>query len=118
MSYLIYWNYQDFSESLTIIFILFFSGLCTAVSVLRSSHITFEGLGNYLLYSQIIALFINLLLNFTLIPIYGIIGAAISTLVSQLCGLILSNLFFKKLKMFLRIQLKSLNFINVFKLIK
>lgn len=118
MNYLIYWNYQDFSESLTIIFILFFSGLFTAVSVTRSSYITFEGLGNYLLYSQIIALFINLLLNFTLIPIYGIIGAAISTLVSQLCGLILSNLFFKKLKMFLRIQLKSLNFLNAFKLIK
>jgi O-antigen/teichoic acid export membrane protein len=118
MNYLIYWNYQDFSESLTIIFILFFSSLCTAVSVLRSSHITFEGLGNYLLYSQIIALFINLLLNFILIPIYGIIGAAISTLVSQLCGLILSNLFFKKLKMYLKIQLKSLNVLNVLKLIK
>ena len=118
MNYLIYWNYQDFSESLTIIFILFFSGLFTAVSVTRSSYITFEGLGNYLLYSQIIALFINLLLNITLIPIYGIIGAAISTLVSQLCGLILSNLFFKKLKIFLRIQLKSLNFKNAFKLIK
>lgn len=118
MNYLTYWYYQDFSESLSVIFILFFSALCTAVSVLRSSHITFEELGNYLLYSQIIALFINLLLNLILIPIYGLKGAAISTLVSQICGLILSNLFFKKLKMYLIIQIKSLNLLNVLKLLK
>lgn len=118
MNYLIYLNYQAFSESFTIIFILFFSSLATAVSVLRSSHITFEGLGKYLLYSQIIALFINLLLNFLLIPIYGIIGAATATLFSQLFGLILSNLFFKKLKMYLKIQIKSLNVLNMLKLIK
>lgn len=118
MSYLIYWKYEEFSESLPILFILFFSALCTAMSVIRSTHITLEGLGNYLLYSQIIALFINLSLNFSLIPIYGIKGAAISTLVSQICGLVLSNMFFKELKMFIKIQLKSLNIINLLKLIK
>ena len=109
---------EEFSESLPVLFILFFSALCTSMSVIRSSHITFEGLGNYLLYSQIIALLINLLLNFSLIPIYGIKGAAISTLVSQIFGLILSNLFFKELKMFIKIQIQSLNVINLFKLLK
>lgn len=116
--FLIYLKYEKFSESLSIIFILFFSALCTAVSVLRSSHITFAGLGNYLLYSQISALLINIVLNFSLIPVYGLKGAAVATLISQICGLILSNMFFDRLKFYLKIQIKSLNFLNLLNNIK
>ena len=65
--------------------------------------------------SQIIAVFINIVLNYLMIPKIGIYGAAIATIITQFSSLLLSNYFFKDGKEVFWIQLKSLNPINIYK---
>lgn len=105
----------EFYDSISIFLILLFSALITTISVLRSSHIAIVNAGRILLITQLIALFINFILNFSLIPIIGLKGAALSTLISQFCSLILSNFYFKDLRFFFKIQLKSINIFNTIK---
>lgn len=109
---------NDYIESLPIFGILFFSALASSVSVLRSTHLTLKKRGKILLYTQLISLIINLILNIYLIPILGIKGAAFATLIAQFWGLLISNIFFNDLRFYLKLQLKSLNIKNSFNALK
>lgn len=76
-------------------------------SVLRSSHITFIEQGHILLSAQVFSLFTNILLNFLLIPILGLRGAAIATFVTVAISLLLSNYLFRDTKVLFWIQTKA-----------
>ncbi len=78
-------------------------------AILRSSHFTLTKGTNILMISQIIAVFVNVGLNFILIPIIGIYGAAIATIITQFSSLFISNLFFKNGREVFKIQLKAFN---------
>lgn len=78
-------------------------------AILRSSHFTLTKGTNILMISQIIAVFVNVGLNFILIPIIGIYGAAIATIITQFSSLFISNLFFKNGREVFKIQLKAIN---------
>jgi O-antigen/teichoic acid export membrane protein len=58
-------------------------------------------------YRDLAGLFSNLLLNFILIPNYGALGAAVSTLISYFFASVLANLFYKEAKQVLVLMLKS-----------
>lgn len=58
-------------------------------------------------YRDLTGLFSNLFLNIVLIPKYGALGAAFSTLISYFFASVLSNLFFKETKQVLILMLKS-----------
>lgn len=73
------------------------------VSILFSNMATFEGSifsankqTKYLFYTVIIAAASSLILNFILIPIWGILGACISVLVAQVISVITRIFFLKK----------------------
>tara|TARA_B100000886_G_scaffold190530_1_gene131116 strand:+ start:14151 stop:15437 length:1287 start_codon:yes stop_codon:yes gene_type:complete len=83
-------------------------------AILRSSHFTLTKGTNILMISQIIAVFVNIGLNFILIPIIGIYGAAVATIITQFSSLFISNLFFKNGREVFKIQLKALNPIYIF----
>jgi O-antigen/teichoic acid export membrane protein len=76
-------------------------------SALRSSHITLIKKGYILLYSQIASLALNIVFNYLLIPIYGLQGAAFSTLVTITGSLLISNYFFMHTKPIFWVQLKA-----------
>tara|TARA_B110000211_G_scaffold46695_1_gene50057 strand:- start:8974 stop:10257 length:1284 start_codon:yes stop_codon:yes gene_type:complete len=101
-------------ESLDIFFILLIGGFFMYSSIFRSSHYTITGNTKVLMISQIIAIFINVLLNFILIKKLGIAGAATATVVTLFLSLTLSNIFFKDGKKVFFIQIKSINPKNIF----
>ena len=82
---------------------------------LRAGHYTLINQGNVLMYSQIISVIFNVILNFVLINAIGIYGAAIATGITQGISLMVSNLFFGKTgREVFKWQLKGLNPIHIF----
>jgi O-antigen/teichoic acid export membrane protein len=61
---------------------------------LRAGHYTLINRGNILMYSQIISVILNVILNYMLINTIGVFGAAIATGITQGISLMVSNLFF------------------------
>lgn len=106
---------NEYSKSAHIFIIHLIGALFIYNAALRSSHFTIAGYTKVLMISQIIAVFMNILLNYILIPKIGITGAAVATVITQFYSLFLSNLFYKKSKNIFFIQLKSLNLFNFFK---
>lgn len=63
-----------------------------------SSSISARGKPELNMYTSIISMIINIVLNFILIPIYDIYGAAISTTISYTCNTIFKIIIIKKLE--------------------
>lgn len=85
-------------------------------AALRAGHFTLINRGNILMYSQIVSVVLNIVLNYVLINSMGIYGAAIATSITQGISLMISNLFFgKDGKEVFKWQIKALNPIYIFK---
>ncbi|NLJ17766.1 flippase [Globicatella sulfidifaciens] len=82
-------------------------------AALRSSHFTLTRNTNVMMYSQVAAVLLNVILNYLAIPLLGVYGAAISTVITEFASLFLLNLFFKDGKEVFLIQLKGLNPMNI-----
>ncbi len=78
-------------------------------AILRSGHFTLTGNGSILMITQIVTVVLNIILNWSLIPIWGMNGAAIATAVSQFVSLFISNFFFKDARFVLKAQIKGFN---------
>jgi O-antigen/teichoic acid export membrane protein len=76
-------------------------------AALRSSHITLIKRGYVILISQIISLVLNIILNYLLIPYYGLWGAAFSTFLTIIISLLLSNYLFSATRKIFWIQLAA-----------
>ena len=100
---------EMYSESLYIFQIHIIGVFFMYNAILRSSHFTLTKTSYILMISQIIAVFLNIILNFILISKSGIYGAAFSTVFTQFFSLLLSNFFFSKSKKIFWIQIKGLN---------
>lgn len=87
-------------------------------AVLRSSHFTLTKNTHVMIVSQMIAVALNVALNFILIPSIGIYGAAIATVVTEFSSLFMLNIFFKSGKEVFYMQLKALNPRHIYGLIK
>ena len=83
---------------------------------LRAGHYTLINRGNILMYSQMISVIVNVVLNYALIKHVGLFGAAIATGITQGISLLISNLFFgEEGKKVFKWQMAGLNPINAFK---
>jgi O-antigen/teichoic acid export membrane protein len=99
----------EYSRSLNIFNIHILGSFFMYNAVLRSSHYTLTKDTHIMMYSQLAAVLLNIILNLILIPIIGIIGAAIATTVTQGISLLISNYFFIKGKKVFWLQLKGIN---------
>jgi len=79
----ILWGGQ-YTKASTALSILAFGYLIDALVGRVGSFLNSTGYTRYILYNNIAALSLNLILNIVLIPIYGIIGAAVATAASTL----------------------------------
>ncbi|MDD5005702.1 MAG: flippase [Candidatus Omnitrophica bacterium] len=78
----------------------------------ESKWILAENLQIYLMFYMIIGAVLNILLNFILIPIWGINGAAATTVFSQFFVVVAANLISKKTRPIFRLQMESLNLVK------
>ena len=69
-------------------------------SILRSSHFTITENTKVLMISQLAAVLINIILNYVLIPKFGIIGATIATTSTHFLSLLVLIYFLCKVRKF------------------
>ncbi|MCE7556845.1 flippase [Aliivibrio fischeri] len=103
---------ESYIESAAILTIHVWNGVIIGLSSLTFRHFIIAGYRKLSIYRALIGLLLNIVLNFILIKQFGVIGAAISTLISQFIALFLSNLIWKTTRNIFLIQLKSLFFIK------
>lgn len=95
-------------ESAGILKIYAWSLLFMGLLVGSSKHLLVIGRNDIILYRGVFGLVSNVVLNFILIPKYGIEGAAWATLISYFIAAYLSNIFFKDLRPLMITQLTSI----------
>ncbi|PJZ45493.1 hypothetical protein CH361_10730 [Leptospira brenneri] len=108
---LIIFLYGDlFHSSSAILKIHIWSGVFVFWGVAGGNYFLIENLQKYTVWKSICGLVVNVILNYLWIPTYGIMGAAIATLISQFCASTLFLAFVRDLRPLLKIQLLSLVF--------
>ncbi|MCK2156179.1 flippase [Exiguobacterium sp. 17-1] len=78
----------EYIDSLKILVIMIWSGIFAIVGSARGPWLICEGLQKYSLIYMSVGLVVNIILNLILIPIYKGEGAAIATLIAQICTVI------------------------------
>lgn len=75
-----------------------FSLVLIGIGTIRNHLIYYHQLSNFYLIITVVGVFINISLNLIFIPLYGLIGCAYATIISQLFVSIISSFFNKILK--------------------
>lgn len=97
-----------FNEAGSVLMLHIWAGIFVALGVARSKWILAENLQNYTPIYLGFGLVINLLLNYYLINLYGINGAAWSTLISQCSATLIAPIFFKKTRISFFMMINSM----------
>ena len=105
----------DYIESGKILVLLSLGLIPMYNAFLRSSYITISGNQSIILYTQLISSITNIFLNYFLIKAYGINGAVIATIFTQIISLLFLNIFFSETREIFYIQLRSLFLFGIWK---
>lgn len=99
---------KDFGAAGGVLFVHMLGTLFIYFGIICTQWLVLEGLQVFRFYRVITGLLINILLNIVLIPTYGLLGAAYSTVFSQFCSCILFNALSEKTIPILKLQLRAL----------
>jgi O-antigen/teichoic acid export membrane protein len=80
----------------------------TFMGMPRTAFLITEGLNSHILNTSLLGLFLNLLLNFLLIPIFGLYGAIYATLLSFFLSMYVMDLVNPKVRSIVFIQFKGI----------
>ena len=97
-----------FNKAAQVLNIYIWASVFVFLGVVTSKWYIIENLNKLSFYRSLFSALLNILLNYILIPIYGINGAAISTLIAYSIQVYFSNLFFKKTRQFFYLQTNAL----------
>lgn len=100
---------SSYHEAVTILSIHIWAGVFVFLGVAFSKYLVAEGLAVRALYRTLSGAILNIILNLVLIPIYGIIGAAVATLISQIVANMLYDVFDYRLRSALNLKLIAFN---------
>ncbi|MBT8390583.1 MAG: flippase, partial [Ignavibacteria bacterium] len=95
----------EFSPAAPVLTIYIWAGVAIFLAVASGQYLVNENLTKLLLLRTLIGMVLNVILNFILIPIYGIVGSAIATLVSYTAvtfSLSFHKKYYSQFKMMLR----------------
>ncbi|EJR8105458.1 oligosaccharide flippase family protein [Escherichia coli] len=98
---------NEYNASIYIFVILLFQIIPVFIGVGRAKVLVIENLQRYIPFFVFSGVVLNALLNITLIPLYGIKGAAIATIISQFSTTFIIPLFIQKLRKISVIMLRS-----------
>ncbi|MDW2080738.1 flippase [Vibrio sp. 1640] len=103
--YLFWFLYgEEYIGSSKVFDVYIWSSLFVYIGVVSAKWFIIEGLQKLTLYRTLFGCVINVCLNYYIIPIHGAYGAALTTVLSQFCANILFNLFDKRTRKLLRLQ--------------
>lgn len=109
---------EHYIESSSVLIIHIWGSLFSAMSAISYRYFIAEGLQKSSFYRGLIGFIINIILNYLLIPIYGVVGAAIATLVSQFMALYLFNATSSKTRPMFYMQTRALFLLDIIDTIK
>jgi O-antigen/teichoic acid export membrane protein len=99
----------DFQEAADVLKMYIWAGVFVSLGVASSKWLIAENLERYSFYSTLLGAILNIVCNFYLIPIYGIRGAALATLISYGTAAYLSMALFEKTRNNFWIATRALN---------
>lgn len=99
-----------FEGSSAVLSILMWAAVFTTMGTITVRLLVIENIEKKILKMTSVGLLVNLILNFLLIPVYGIIGGAIATLFSLFVSYYLYDYFDKRMRFILISKNKSINF--------
>ncbi|PLR37325.1 flippase [Chimaeribacter californicus] len=85
-----------FSEASAIVPLCTFTALCSVLGTLSMRVMVLYSGYRFIAFKMPLVALVNIVLNWMLIPRYGIAGAAMSTLVAEFLSFFLFNIFFRK----------------------
>jgi O-antigen/teichoic acid export membrane protein len=103
---------ESYSESSLVLTIHIWGGVFMAMSAISYRYFIAEGLQKSSFYRGLIGFFVNIVLNYFLIPLYGAMGAAIATVISQAMALYLFNFSNKKTRPMFYMQTEALTLLG------
>ena len=102
---------STYSSASSVLSIHILAGIFAAPNVVCQMHLTANNLLTILFINNIMGAIANVLLNYTLIPMYGEIGAAIATLISYFFTCLLSYSFYKETRNLAKLMARSFLFL-------
>ncbi|MGL6066076.1 MAG: polysaccharide biosynthesis C-terminal domain-containing protein, partial [Cetobacterium sp.] len=104
---------KEYSPAILCYGILTISIFFKANGALQTGHMTLKRITKKSFYKTLFGLIMNVVLNLTLIPKYGITGAAMATSITQVFTIFIVDYFIKDYREQFFIQLKSFNPLNM-----
>lgn len=104
---------EQYSEAGSVLMIHIWAGVFVFLSVANDKWFYIENKAGLLTIKVIIGAVSNIILNYILIPKYGINGAAVAKIISYSISVLWSDIVIKKMKILLLIKLRSIFFINL-----
>jgi len=105
----------DFQEASSVLKIYIWAGVFVSLGSASSKWLVAENLERYSFYRTTLGAVLNVIFNLWLIPILGITGAALATLISYCIAAYLSLLFFKKTRNNFWVATNALNPFGVYR---
>uniref|UniRef100_UPI0040479618 flippase n=1 Tax=Flavobacterium sp. TaxID=239 RepID=UPI0040479618 len=102
---------QQFSGSSDVLVISIWASVPVCIGVVFSKHLLIENRNMTFLARNAIGLSLNVAFNFMLIPIYGILGAALSTLISQIYVAFIHDVFDTRYRSELWFRIRAIFFL-------
>ena len=103
----------NYAQARTPLMIIIWSTVISAMSYPRSIWMICEENQNYTKHILIWGVIVNLSLNSVAIPIWGMIGAAMATIITEFVCCFIAPLFYKSTRGYIRILLESIVGLNV-----
>lgn len=100
----------EFKESANILKIHVWSGIFVFLGVAGANDLIIRKIQRFSMYKSFLGLVINVCLNIFFIPNFGLVGAAVATLISQIFASSFFYILFKDTRVLFRVQLEALLF--------
>ncbi|WP_410984293.1 flippase [Bacillus cereus] len=89
---------RQYIEAAIPLAILIWASVFSLLGTARNIWIVSEGVNKYTKYYFLIGMFVNFVLNYIFINLFGVLGSAIATLIAQITTTIMAPMLFKKTK--------------------
>lgn len=109
-NYIIYILYgEEYKEAAKVLIIHIWTGVFVSLGVVSGQWFIVENLQILFMYRSLTGAIVNVIMNLLLIPSFGLLGAAIATLIGQISATFLFDLFNKRTRPIFWLKLESLN---------
>lgn len=103
----------EYSQASTVLIIHIWSTVFVFLGVVSGKWFIAENLQHLILFRAITNCFLNIALNYLLIPLYGAIGAAIALLITQSTGTFVYDIFRKDTRRLFYMKMSSFNLYRI-----